>query len=128
VRRIANEYPQQFRATYTQAAEQLRAPYWDWADDSHVPPITAAQRVRVNVPNGNSMRTEEVDNPLYTFSFPRAAVNGQFGTFNPQPRDRMVRCPNPRSYPANANANMGNRPYKQWTVSRPNGRVFRNMV
>ncbi|KAI9151806.1 Tyrosinase [Paramyrothecium foliicola] len=114
-KRIARGYPSRYRNDYVQAADRLRAPYWDWALDSDVPDITTLSRIRINVPNGDRLRQIEVDNPLYTFRFPRAALDGDYGNFDSSRRERTYRCPSPRSYPDTANQNMEGRPYKEWT-------------
>ncbi|KAH7312343.1 hypothetical protein B0I35DRAFT_356410 [Stachybotrys elegans] len=114
-RRIASQYPSRYRHDYTQAADRLRAPYWDWADNDDVPPATVPQRVRINVVSGTRLRQVEVDNPLASYRFSRDVTNGNFGTFETGGRNMTYRCPSPRSYPYDANRNMGRRPYKQWT-------------
>jgi tyrosinase len=49
------------------AAENLRAPYWDWASNS-VPPdeVISLQNVEIITPDG---RTTSVPNPLYQYTF-----------------------------------------------------------
>lgn len=115
-RRIAASYPPPYRAQYQQAADRLRAPFWDWASDQAVPPATVPARVRVNVPSGQALRTAEIDNPLATYRFPRAAINGQFGDWDSQRRPQIYHCPSPYTFPDSADSNLRSRPYKQWAV------------
>ncbi|EQL02223.1 tyrosinase 2 [Ophiocordyceps sinensis CO18] len=81
------------------AADSLRAPYWDWAATSKVPESTVPRRVTINTAQGR----REVENPLASYAFPREALDGQFGTFSPQPSRATERCPAPESYPESAN-------------------------
>ncbi|KAK3191440.1 hypothetical protein K4F52_002651 [Lecanicillium sp. MT-2017a] len=114
-KRIAQEYPEEYRDTYTEAAEILRAPFWDWAADNTVPPDTVPATITVNVPDGQSLKSETIDNPLYTYKFPLAVLNGEFGYFDNQYRSQVYHCSAPNSYPASANRRMANRNYRQWT-------------
>lgn len=100
-----------------QAAEDLRAPYWDWASDSMVPPITVPQTVQVNVPNGNTVEQIEIDNPFLTYWFPSEVLDGAYGEWDDEYRERMFRCPPPQSYPDSANELTSERPYRDWVVS-----------
>ena len=102
---------------YTQAAQTLRAPYWDWAASPTVPAATVPQSLEVNIPNGNSLQQVEVDNPLATYKFPQSALAGDFGTFDSQNRAQIYRCPAPQSYPDSANQLLSQRNLKQWVVS-----------
>lgn len=116
-KRIAQEYPEEYRDTYTEAAETLRAPFWDWAADNTVPPDTVPATIIVNVPDGQSLKSETIDNPLYTYKFPQAVLNGEFGYFDNQYRSQVYHCSAPNSYPASANRRMANGNYRHWTVS-----------
>ncbi|KND89565.1 Tyrosinase [Tolypocladium ophioglossoides CBS 100239] len=113
-RQIASKYPQKYRQQYEQAANNLRAPYWDWAADSTVPPATVPTTVEVNFPNGQGLQRRSTPNPLYTYKIPPAVLNGEFGTFDSEKRPETIRCPAPGTYPATANSNLASRPYKQW--------------
>lgn len=106
------------RDTYVAAAAALRAPYWDWAADSQVPPASVPGTLTVNVASGDSIRQASIKNPLQTYNMPREALSGQYGTFDPYRRPQTVRCPAPYySYPYSANANMANRNLKGNLVS-----------
>lgn len=118
-REIATMYPQTYRQEYMQAAEQLRAPYWDWAADPTIPSATVPATLQVNFPNGQALQQRHVDNPLGTFIIPQAVLNGQYGTFDSLERPRVLRCQPPQSYPASANNQLASRQYKQWVVSSP---------
>ncbi|RDA86687.1 hypothetical protein CP532_5050 [Ophiocordyceps camponoti-leonardi (nom. inval.)] len=107
-KRLAATYPQQVRAQYQQAADNLRIPYWDWAAQQEVPGATVPSRVRVNSPTGS----KQIDNPLSTFKYPRSALTGQFGAWDNRPQ--IFHCPSPYKYPDSANSNLQSRPYKQW--------------
>lgn len=75
--------------------------------------------MHIRIPDGENLKDVEVDNPLWTFHFPAAAINGTFGSFDPEGRNQTYRCPAPQTYPGTANSNMANRPYKEWTVRLP---------
>ncbi|KAJ6783330.1 hypothetical protein PWT90_02565 [Aphanocladium album] len=107
---IAQRYPDSVRNEYVAAAATLRAPYWDWAADSQVPPASVPSTIEVNVASGDGIQSSSIPNPLQTFRMPQAALNGQYGTFDPYRRSQTVRCPGPYySYPYSANRNLGNR-------------------
>ncbi|KAJ6437673.1 tyrosinase [Purpureocillium lavendulum] len=95
-RKIASTYPPGVRDEYMQAAEDLRAPFWDWAADAKVPSVSVPQKVSVNFPRGQSVEKKEIDNPLYTFKIPQSVVDA------------------PQSYPDSANELLSQRPYKDW--------------
>jgi tyrosinase len=62
---IAAQYQDQQR--WLSAAQNLRAPYWDWATNSVPPPeVISSQSVNVTTPDGN---TTSVPNPLYQYTF-----------------------------------------------------------
>ncbi|GAB1315478.1 hypothetical protein MFIFM68171_05688 [Madurella fahalii] len=63
--RIAAQYSGASAATYKAAAETLRFPYWDWAEDARLPPVTMEPMVQVNGPNGPLT----LRNPLYSYEF-----------------------------------------------------------
>jgi tyrosinase len=113
---LAQQYPQRYRNEYIQAAETLRAPFWDWASESYVPQATVPTTMSVKVPNGQVLSEVNIPNPLQTFVFPKAALNGTYGEFDSENRTQIYRCPAPQSYPASANQNLASRPYKQWMV------------
>lgn len=69
---IANTFPTATRATYVAAAQQLRLPYWDWADPagrSYFPPVTMQQTISVTRPSGPAT----IANPLYRYKFQNVA-------------------------------------------------------
>ena len=62
---IAQQYQDQ--ATWLNAAQNLRAPYWDWATNTVPPPeVISLQTVNITTPDGNST---DVPNPLYQYTF-----------------------------------------------------------
>jgi tyrosinase len=82
-----------------------------------VPQATVPGKITVKVPNGNDLKSIEVDNPLRYYRFPNSALNGEFGSFN---KDAQInKCKSPQSYPNSANQAMARRPYKQWVVRHP---------
>ncbi|KAF7560560.1 hypothetical protein G7046_g3578 [Stylonectria norvegica] len=112
---MAAEYPSAYRAQYLAAAQTLRAPFWDWASTPAVPPATVPSKMSVKVPKGTTgLQTIQIDNPLYTFKFPKSALSGQFGTFDQQNRAQIYRCTSPQSYPSSANGLLAKESYKQW--------------
>ncbi|UNI17886.1 Tyrosinase [Purpureocillium takamizusanense] len=113
-RKIASTYPPRVRDDYMQAADELRAPFWDWAADATVPSVTVPAKITVNIPNGQEVRQSEIDNPLFTFNIPQSVVDGQYGSFDSDNRNRTLRCPAPQSYPSSANDLLSQRPYKDW--------------
>ncbi|KAL3953431.1 hypothetical protein ACCO45_013374 [Purpureocillium lilacinum] len=113
-RKIASTYPPGVRDQYMQAAEELRAPFWDWAADATVPAVTVPPKMKVKVPNGQGVGEREVDNPLFTFKIPQSVVDGEYGSFDSDNRNTTMRCPAPQSYPNSANDLLSQRPYKDW--------------
>jgi hypothetical protein len=64
---IAKQYQTQDRHRWVTAAEDLRAPYWDWATNSVPPPeVVSMQSVKIITPDG---KTTSVPNPLYQYTF-----------------------------------------------------------
>lgn len=116
-KRIALGYPQRYRYQYTRAAEDLRSPFWDWGVDTKVPSATVPEKLTVNFPDGDGLKREEIDNPLRTFRFPKAALDGEYGDFDSDNRTQIYRCSSPESYPDSANEKIAARPYKRWIVS-----------
>ncbi|KAG8360958.1 hypothetical protein FVEN_g1567 [Fusarium venenatum] len=120
-KRLANLYPSKYRAQYVDAANKLRAPYWDWAVDG-IPTILTKTNVNVKVPNGSGLKTINMKNPLYTYNFPKEALNGKYGDWDDEDRNRIYHCPAPDSFPTSANGLLRRRPYKQWVydvMTRP---------
>lgn len=116
-KRIALTYPQRYRYQYIRAAETLRSPYWDWAADNHVPPVTVPATLTVNIPQGEILEAVEINNPLATYKFPKEVLDGEYGDFDSQKRSRIFRCQSPKTYPVSANEAVAARPYKRWIVS-----------
>lgn len=114
-KKLAALYPQANRAQYTAAAASLRLPYWDWAASQSVPQATVPTKMSVRIPNGSSLQTVQIDNPLYTYKFPSSALSGTFGPFDSQNRAQIYRCTS-GSYPGSANSLLSQQPYKQWVV------------
>ena len=113
---LANQYPQRYRWDYIQAANNLRAPYWDYAADPTVPPATVPATLKVRVPNGSVLKEVDIQNPLATYKFPQDVLNGKYGAFDSQKRPQILHCPAPDSYPAGANSRLAKRPYKKLVV------------
>ncbi|KAG5663138.1 hypothetical protein KAF25_001074 [Fusarium avenaceum] len=120
-KRLANLYPTKYRKQYVDAANSLRSPFWDWAIDG-IPSIITQSMVNVKVPNGSGLKTINMKNPLYTYNFPKDALNGKYGQWDDEDRSRIYHCPAPDSFPGTANNNLRQRPYKQWVydvMTRP---------
>jgi tyrosinase len=111
--RLAKLYPTRVRAQYEKAARELRSPYWDWASQQAIPTALSATRVRVNAPSGGALQSVEIPNPLRYYNFPKAAINGQFGTFDSRPS--IYKCRSPQTFPGSANTALKGRSYKRWT-------------
>jgi tyrosinase len=114
--RLAKRYPAKYRQQYIDAANSLRSPYWDWAA-SDIPNAVVPRMVRVKIPNYGSLKTITIENPLYTYTFPKAALDGKYGDWDDEGRARMYRCSAPDRFPSSANTLLDGRPYKQWVVS-----------
>ncbi|KKF92427.1 Polyphenol oxidase 1 [Ceratocystis platani] len=91
---IAATYPVSMRDEYQQAADRLRCPYWDWAEDYNVPPVSAIETLTILRPNtnGSALVNTTMPNPLYTYRFPTEAMNGEFANYVPT-SDHTRRCP-----------------------------------
>jgi len=76
---IALLYPNNKKRAYQNAADSLRAPFWDWASNSSLPDV--ATRPTISVCTYNKATKQEIPNPLYTYNYPVSASNGQFGEF-----------------------------------------------
>ncbi|KAG5943650.1 hypothetical protein E4U60_006532 [Claviceps pazoutovae] len=111
--KIAATYPESVRSQYVDAANTLRAPFWDWSRDSNVPPCSVPATLTVNIPDGENLTTTRIKNPLQTYTYPRKARSGQFGPFTRSPT--TSRCPAPNSYPYTANRRLGQLGLKQET-------------
>jgi tyrosinase len=62
---IANRYQDKDR--WVKAAQNLRAPFWDWATNTVPPPeVVSLETVKIITPNGN---TTTVPNPLIQYTF-----------------------------------------------------------
>ncbi|PHH79246.1 hypothetical protein CDD80_5330 [Ophiocordyceps camponoti-rufipedis] len=124
-KQIASQYPQNVRKQYEEAANTLRAPYWDWASTEHVPPSTGPGEVTITTPKG---KNQKVTNPLANYKFPEKAVGGVYGDLpgaapvgsRPQ-GGKIQRCPG-QSYPDFANNIMSRQ------VPNPRSRSYRSMV
>ncbi|KAF4455556.1 hypothetical protein F53441_2164 [Fusarium austroafricanum] len=120
-KRLAALYPSNVRKQYVDAANNLRAAYWDWALDG-IPSILTQQNVNVKVPDGSKLKTINMKNPLYTYNFPKDALNNKYGDWDDERRVRIYNCPAPDSWPSSANNLLRQRPYKQWVydvMTRP---------
>lgn len=119
-----------YRYAYLRAAETLRAPYWDWGFDSNVPNATTVDTMVVNMPFGEQLVPTTIPNPLSTYHFPKAALDGRWGAFDIENRSQIYRCDEwPKSYPSSADSLMADRPYKSWVVrfgvpSRPGSELI----
>ncbi|TQV97437.1 tyrosinase 2 [Cordyceps javanica] len=112
-KRISMTYPEEHRPRYIEAADTLRAPFWDWAGDEAVPESTVPQTVSITVPENGQLVGKYVENPLHTFKFSQAVLDGQFGSFDDERNTEMYRCRKQNeSYPETANSFIKDRNYK----------------
>ncbi|KAM3515279.1 hypothetical protein MY11210_001020 [Beauveria gryllotalpidicola] len=105
---LAARYPDHLRPIYQRAAEDLRAPYWDWALEPWLPSVVLPQTIEVKAATKTGTVAKKIDNPLYTYRFSKEVMQGKYGEFNTY--DRMYRCPNPQD----ANQKLYNRHFKSW--------------
>lgn len=65
-------------------------PYWDWAEDATVPPFAGDEELTVLGTDG----PETIANPLFSYHFPQAAINGDYGRIILGDRDttKTIRC------------------------------------
>ncbi|KAL2876919.1 hypothetical protein SGCOL_007747 [Colletotrichum sp. CLE4] len=104
-KRIAMSYPEPHKRAYVEAADSLRAAYWDWAADSQVPPMTALPTLVTKKPVDGALQSVAVRNPFYRYNYPKTALDGSFGSFDGQ--NYTKRCvENGESYPDTANAKL----------------------
>lgn len=76
------------------------------------------EKMTINVPDQGSLQPQEVDNPLYTYKFSDAILDGEFGEFDSKRRSQMYRCNGANmSYPYTANENIQRRNYGGMVVS-----------
>lgn len=68
------------------------------------------EEIEVETPEG----TESIHNPLFDYSFPQAAVDGEYGTIIQDDRDKtkIIRCP-----PEQANERLAEVDFKGMVVS-----------
>lgn len=115
-RRIAAAYPAASRRKYVEAAESLRLAYWDWADDSNVPPATTAPTVVISRAVNGTLRQTAVRNPLFSYEYPQSALRSDFGRFDG--KNHTKRCVEEgQSYPLTANGIMAGYNLKEKVVS-----------
>ena len=75
-------------------AQNLRAPYWDWATNSLPPPeVISLQTVDIITPDG---RTSSVPNPLYQYTFnpPDPSFPPPWNSYKTTIRDPTPNAPN----------------------------------
>ncbi|PQE14942.1 hypothetical protein CJF32_00002481 [Rutstroemia sp. NJR-2017a WRK4] len=101
---------------YTQAANNFRIPYWDWAAIPALPPVVSDNTVQIETPTG----TQTVANPLLLYKFQQFPLNPTWfpNGFNVGKADRdlsqdpvTLRCPDKAvqgtSQPSTVNQNLG---------------------
>ncbi|EIN06741.1 Di-copper centre-containing protein [Punctularia strigosozonata HHB-11173 SS5] len=76
---VANKYTSD-KDAWLEAARDLRAPYWDWAQDA-IPPaeVIRLQKIQVTTAQGKA----EVENPLYSYRF--HPIDPSFDSFTDVP-------------------------------------------
>ncbi|MCJ1437735.1 hypothetical protein MMC27_007122 [Xylographa pallens] len=95
---VKNEFSGPAQQTYAQALQQLRLPYWDWAEDAHLPAITMDETINVVLPSATEPGgtiTKDIPNPLYSYQFTSGmgidSVNNELQS--PTTYKGSVRCP-----------------------------------
>jgi len=76
---IARTYPFSQQDDYIAAAATLRVPYWDWAAIPTLPDVVTTRTIAINTPGG----FQELDNPLYNYTFQANAVGNGFPSGEP---------------------------------------------
>ncbi|PMB70012.1 Tyrosinase [Beauveria bassiana] len=105
---LAAQYPDNLRSIYQRAAEDLRAPYWDWALEPWLPSVVLPETIEVKAATKTGTVAKKIDNPLYTYRFSKEVMQGKYGEFDTY--NRMYRCQNPQD----ANQKLYSRNYKSW--------------
>lgn len=88
---IAKLYTGNDSTIYKEAAQSLRAAYWDWAVDATLPEVVTVQNVKINGPQGQMTMT----NPLHHYyfqNFPFTIEYMNAGVLSTQ--YHTTRCPN----------------------------------
>ncbi|MCJ1402921.1 hypothetical protein MMC11_006142 [Xylographa trunciseda] len=95
---VKNEFSGPVQQTYAQALQQLRLPYWDWAEDAHLPAITMDETISVVLPSATEPGgtiTKDIPNPLYSYRYTSGmgtdSVNNELQS--PNTYTGSVRCP-----------------------------------
>ncbi|OAR00710.1 hypothetical protein LLEC1_00243 [Akanthomyces lecanii] len=107
-KKLAASYPDDLRSIYQKAADDLRAPYWDWALEPWVPSVALPETIEVKVATKTGIVAKSIENPLYTYRFPEEVTQGRYGAFDTY--ERTHRCQNPDE----TNQNLYSRNYKSW--------------
>ncbi|KAM3470120.1 hypothetical protein MY5147_006603 [Beauveria neobassiana] len=105
---LAAQYPENLRSIYQRAAEDLRAPYWDWALEPWLPSVVLPETIEVKAATKTGTVAKKIENPLYTYRFSKEVMQGKYGEFDTY--NRMYRCQNPQD----ANQKLYSRNYKSW--------------
>ena len=119
---IINTYNQQNPTIGAQlaASSQLwRLPYWDWADDYHIPQEWSLDTIQIRLTDGT---VGSVQNPFYQYTFNPVSdlgINDDRSPFAYWPT--TLRSPrstdqNATSNPQIANARLSNVEFKQWVL------------
>jgi tyrosinase len=87
---IAQTYPLSQQADYVAAATTLRVPYWDWAATPALPNVVTTKSITINTPDG----FQEVDNPLYNYTFQTDAAGNGFPSGDPVSSCPMLEASN----------------------------------
>lgn len=113
---IASQYTGPRAQNYTLAAQSLRIPFWDWASDPSLPPVTAVEYLTINGPRGPP---QSIRNPLYSYQFHHAPLDAAL--FPDSPGNETLRCPdaNRESRPLGGNTQLAQTGLKGLVVSSP---------
>ncbi|KAI9723363.1 MAG: hypothetical protein M1812_001247 [Candelaria pacifica] len=80
---IAKRFTGSSATKYQTAAENLRAPYWDWASNdtrSRIPDVVSIPTINVVRPGSNGIESNSsIPNPLYSYKFAAVHTDGGLG-------------------------------------------------
>lgn len=104
---IANQYTGSQKATYVNAAQSLRIPFWDWAISPKIPGVLSQSQITVNTPTGK----KTIPNPLQSYKFQKWPFNYPYFGGSIAQYPTTMRCPSTTnsgavSQPAAVNANL----------------------
>ena len=120
---IVDTYKQQnptIGAQLEASSKLWRLPYWDWADDYHIPQAWSLDKIEIRLTDGT---VKGVDNPLYQYKFNSVSDLGNIADPNRRYAYWSTTLRSPRSTskdatsdPRIANGRLGQEDFKQWML------------